>query len=252
MTSKNSFNLSDEMIRVGLELLRAERSGSEKTVRALASATGVPAASLLRTLAKMAAIRLVEPRGFQGEMEKLQKDPAGAFLAAVFGMTPLLPAALEGHLDYSPAADDERVRVILGGAVGERPSEDDVAAALGILAVRAREAILRCTRFAGPVGARMRVILEVTFPDLDPEALDSMELIEQWTRSLEASPTAPCRDVMIREMSLIGFTDDPKEYRQWRHDPSAPYPRAEDALRQAAGLGAAGPQDSAPQGGENG
>jgi len=240
VTSTNSFNLSEEMIRVGLELFRAERSASDKTAQALASALGLPVAAVLKTLAKMADMHLVEARGFQGDASELLKNPAAAFAAAVSAMTPLLPAALEGHLEYSPAADDERVRAILDGADDGAPSEDDVAAAAGIPVVRAREAILRHTRFAGPVGARMRVILEVTFPDLDPNALDARELIERWTRALEASPTAPCRDVKIREMSLIGFVDDPKAYRQWRHDYFAPDPRAETARRMAAGLGGLG------------
>lgn len=228
-------SLSEPSLRVALALFHADRADSDTSIGALANATKMSVDAIFSALEPLVDANLVAALPLPGNALRGTIDPAVLRRRIAFEMQPMLPAMLEGHLDYSPADDDERVEATVGFGLLGHVDIAVVARSLAISEARVREAIARIERRAAETGMRMRVVVELTFPDATLENFS--DLITRWTESLSRNDTVRCIDAKLREAVGIDFTNDRHEYRDWRNQSGqyAPPPNSGGGLRSLTG-----------------
>jgi hypothetical protein len=114
-------------------------------------------------------------------------------------MTPFLPPLLEGKLEYSPAADDAVVAAVADSIdPQEFPHPDELHARIRLPAYRARAAVARYLRGPRDAGMRLRVTVDVTFPEMTTE--NSTELAERLIDAIARNTSVRCEDVRLRSL----------------------------------------------------
>jgi len=214
MTTPNPFNLSDAALRVGRQLFDANRSGQTFTLASFLETTGLSPFALRDAMEPLMTAGLIR-----------SGDPLSGEQAVE--ITPLLPSALEGTLDYLPSDDDRRLLAAVDPDTAEpETATEALAVDIGIPFVRLREALGRLELRRGERGVRMRIVLEASFPDVDPQSEDLVATFVRWKQSIEASNAVRCRRIRLRDMMTVGFSAAGRDYEDWRerrgqYDPSA-------------------------------
>jgi hypothetical protein len=228
-----STTLSADARRVALALYNATRAGVQSTVGDLAAATDMSVDGVLDAVRSLTRADLVKPRGIRGMPGgMLPVDWSSATEADLIAirarleltMTSLLPAALEGDLEYSPAADEEIVDQAISAALEnldpvDYPNPRDIVVTIELPEPRRSEAYDRIAQRVSEVGMRMRMIIEVTFPNMTP----GDESIDRFVKALPSNSAVECNDVQIIEATSVPFVRADDEYHVWRYE--SPNPR---------------------------
>jgi len=191
------------------------RARGTVTVRDVMAATQLTIDAVFDALEPLARQHLIKPAGIEGlpggptpiqwfEMSAAEQAELRGRMK--FGMTPLLPAALEGLLDYSPAADDRVVERVVTEATADIAPEDmddprSLLSSLDLPEPRASEAYERIARRTMPDDMRFRVTIELTLPNMTPE--HSLEALQELLNAMQTHQQVKCTHVKLREAMTI-------------------------------------------------
>jgi hypothetical protein len=201
---------------LALAIHRASEEGRlEVTLSALAAETGIRVIEAIATVGHLAKKRMVRlhPRDQAERMlapvDWLKATPDEQLQligTATVEMTPLLPPLLEGRLDYSPAADDAIVAATVDALDAKTfPHPDVLAESVDLPRHRAHNAVARYLRGALDRGMRLRITVEVTFPELTPD--DATDYAERLTAIIAQNDSVRCVDVKLRSVEGIPLTE---------------------------------------------
>jgi hypothetical protein len=198
-------------IPLALAIHRATYAGeAEITINDLASATGIPIIDVFKGIALFEKRRLVRIRPGEGDrlapvdwLHSTRDEQLHLMGMSVIEMTPFLPSLLEGRLDYSPAADDADVAAV-AEPIEPRdfPHPDELVARINLPHRRAREALARYLRGPLDVGMRLRITVEVTFPDMTHD--NASDLRQRLLNVIATNTSVRCEDVKLKEVQGIG------------------------------------------------